>query len=401
MLSEEDYLEATRHFKNKKENLHERQRYHALLLVTKGYNYRETAEILFIDEETVSRWVTLYQLTGLDGLKNHPHWGGANGQGINKKDPALKAALEQMLDNEIAGNPMSEEKWVRISAGRLAHRLKESGHPVCTLTVSRMLREMGLTLRANKKIAFTSAGPEQDEQFQYIKSQKQAFTAAGLPIISVDTKKKVLIGNFKNKGRVWCKEAEEVNRYDFTSLAVCRAVPYGIYDVNKNEGYVYVGTSGDTPEFAVDAMAKWWRHEGSFSYRGRKQLLVLADGGGSNGYRVRGWRQQLQEKLCDQFGLTVTVCHYPPGCSKWNPVEYRLFSPISINWAGVPLRSLEIMLRYIRGTSNESGLKVKAFLQEGNYKGGQKITKEEMQHIKLHPHTVCPKWNYTISPHAS
>jgi len=402
MLSEEDYLEAIRRYKNKKEDPHERQRYHALLLITKGFNYRDAAGILFIHEETVSGWVTLYQIKGLDGLKNNPQWGGASRHGIKRRDPILKAALERMLDNEIAGNPMSEEKWVRISAGRLAQRLKELGHPVCAATISHMLREMGLTLRANKKkIVFTSDGPEQDEQFQYIKSQKQVFRTAELPIISVDTKKKVLIGNFKNNGRVWCKQADEVNSYDFTSLAVCRAVPYGIYDVSRNEGYVYVGTSGDTPEFAVDAMAKWWRHEGSFSYPGRKQLLILADGGGSNGYRVQAWRQQLQEKLCNQCGLTVTVCHYPPGCSKWNPVEYRLFSPISINWAGVPLKSLEIMLGYIRGTSNKSGLKVKAILQEGIYKGGQKVTKEEMKHLDLQPHPVCPKWNYTISPHAS
>jgi hypothetical protein len=319
---------------------------------------------------------------------------------VEKRDPALKVALEQILDNEIAGNPMSEEKWVRMSAKRLAHMLTESGHPVCKGTVSRLLREMGLALRANKKeIVFTSVGPEQDEQFQYIKAQRQAFRAAGSPVISVDTKKKVQIGNFKNKGRVWCREAENVNAYDFTSMAVCRAVPYGIYDVARNEGYVYVGTSGDTPEFAVDAIAKWWKHEGNELYPGREQLLILADGGGSNGCRVQGWKHQLQDKLCDQLRLTVTVCHYPPGCSKWNPVEYRLFSPISINWAGIPLRSLEIMLGYIHGTSNKTGLRVKAFLQKGLYKGGQKVTKEESKDLNLQPHPTCPKWNYTISPH--
>jgi transposase len=399
MLSEEDYRAAVRCFKKKQENPHERQRHHALLLVTKGYSYRETADILFIDEATVSHWIILYQTKGLDGLKNHPPWGGEHGQKIEKRAPTLKAALEQVLDNEIAGSPVSEEKWVRMSSERLAHMLTESGHPVCKGTISRLLKEMGLTLRANKKkVVFTSAGPEQDEQFQYIKAHKQAFRAAGSPIISVDTKKKVLIGNFKNKGRVWCKKAEDVNAYDFTSLAICRTVPYGIYDVSRNEGFVYVGTSGDTPEFAVDAIAKWWRHEGHDSYPEENQLLILADGGGSNGCRVQGWKQQLQEKVCNHLGLTVTVCHYPPGCSKWNPVERRLFSPISVNWAGVPLRSLEIMLGYIRGTSNKTGLKVKAFFQEGVYKGGQKVTQEEMQRLNMQPHPVCPKWNYTISP---
>jgi len=260
---------------------------------------------------------------------------------------------------------------------------------------------MGFSLKSNKKKSNKSQDSEQDEQFQYIVSQRQAFRDAGLPIISVDTKKKELIGNFMRKGRVWCKKAEEVNRYDFTSLAVCRAVPYGVYDVTRNEGYVYVGTSGDTPEFAVDAIATWWSHEGRDLYPKREKLLILADGGGSNGYRVRAWKKQLQEKLCDQLGLTVTVCHYPPGCSKWNPVEYRLFSFISINWAGVPLRPLDTMLGYIRGTSTKAGLKVKAVLQEGIYKGGQEVTKEDLKRLNLQCHAVCPKWNYTIRPHAS
>lgn len=400
MLNEKDFLEARRQFKNKKKNPHERQRYHALLLITKGYNYRETADILFIHEESVSRWVTLYQTKGLDGLKNHSHWGGENGQTSLKTDLTLESVLEKLLDNEMAGNPMNEQKWVRCSGAYLATKLKEAGYPVSRTRVYRLLRKMGFSLkRNNKKKSDKSNGPEEHEQFQYIASQKQLFIDVGSPIISVDTKKKELIGNFSNKGRIWSKKAEEVYKYDFTSLAVCRAVPYGIYDVTKNKGFVYVGTSGDTPEFAVDAIAKWWQEEGHILHPGREQLLILADGGGSNGYRVQVWKQQLQEKLCDQLGLTVTVCHYPPGCSKWNPIEYRLFSPISINWAGVPLRSLEIMLGYIRGTSNKTGLTVKAFLQKGIYKGGQKVNKEEMERLNLESHMVCPNWNYTIFPH--
>jgi hypothetical protein len=179
---------------------------------------------------------------------------------------------------------------------------------------------------------------------------------------------------------------------------VCRAVPYGVYDVTKNKGYVYVGTSADTPEFAVDAIARWWAYEGRTAYPGVYQLLILADGGGSNGCRVRAWKEQIQVKLCDKLGLIVSVCHYPPGCSKWNPVERRLFSFISMNWAGNPLRSLDVMLGYIRGTNTKTGLEVKAFLQEGIYKEGQKVTRAEMERLNIQHHTVHPDWNYTISP---
>ncbi len=402
MLNKKDFLEASRQFKDKKKNPHQRQRYHALLLITKGYTYCETADILFINEQTVSRWVNLYQSKGLDGLKNNSCWGGEHGQTSLKTDSTLETALEKLLVNEMAGDPMSEQKWVRCSGAYLATRLKELGHSVSRNRVYKSLRKMGFSLKRNNKKKYDkSNGPEQHDQFQYIASQRQLFITAGLPIISVDTKKKELIGNFSNKGKVWCKKAEEVYKYDFTSQAICRAVPYGIYDLTKNNGFVYVGTSGDTPEFAAGAIAKWWQEEGCISHPRRKKLLILADGGGSNGYRVQAWKQQIQEKLCDQLGLTVTVCHYPPGCSKWNPVEYRLFSFISINWAGVPLRSLDIMLGYIRGTSNKTGLTVKAFLQRGRYKGGQKVTKEEMERLNIKLHTVCPKWNYTIIPHTS
>ncbi len=318
---------------------------------------------------------------------------------IEEKDPTIEAALEQLLDNETAGDPMSEQKWVRISTNQLTKRLKEAGHQVSHPTVLRLLKKMGFSLKVNKKGKISrSDRSKQDEQFKYIASQRQVFAVAGWPVISVDTKRKELIGNFMNKGRAWCRQAEEVNAHDFSSLAECRAVPYGIYDVMKNKGYVYVGTSTDSPKFAVDAIARWWKQEGRVAYPRQNQLLILADSGGSNGCRVRGWKQQLQEKLSDKLRLRVTVCHYPTGCSKWNPVERRLFSFISMNWAGTPLRSLEVMLGYIRGTSTRTGLKVKAFMQEGNYKVGQKVTKAEMEQLNIQHHTVCPEWNYTISP---
>ena len=259
---------------------------------------------------------------------------------VEDKYPAIEAALERLLAHEIAGDPMTEQKWVRSSLRQLSTKLKEAGYQASIPVVSRLLRKMSFSPKRNKRKEFRPECSARDEQFQYIASQRQAFSAAGLPVVSVDTKKKELIGDFMSNGKAWCKEAAEVHAHDFPSLAVCRAVPYGIYDVTKNEGYVFVGTSADTPEFAVDALVRWWKYGGHVEYPGAAQVLILADGGGCNGYRSRAWKQQLQEKLSDQLGLTVTVCHYPPGCSKWNPIEHRLFSYISLNWAGKPLRTL-------------------------------------------------------------
>jgi len=237
-----------------------------------------------------------------------------------------------------------------------------------------------------------------NEQFEYIALQRQHFTAVGLPIISVDTKKKELIGPFRNPGQRWCREADEVNEHDFPNVAECKAVPFGIYDVTKNKGYVVVGVSNNTPEFAVNAIVKWWETEGCNQYLRAEQLLILADGGGGNGSRSRAWKLNLQTRFCNRFKCTVTVCHYPPGCSKWNPVEHRLFSYISTNWAGKPLRNLEIMLGYIRGTTTRTGLTVKAILDEATYRKGQKVTRPDMEKLSLACHSACPDWNYTISP---
>jgi hypothetical protein len=317
-----------------------------------------------------------------------------------EKHPTILAALEQMLgnDNEIAGDPMTEQKWVRSTPLRLSERLKAAGHQASITPVRRLLKKMGFSLKANQRKQVRSKNPERDKQFQYIASQRQTFTIAGLPMISVDAKKKELIGDYRNNGRVWCREAEEVNEHDFPDAAECRAVPFGIYDVTRNKGYVVVGTSNNTPAFAINANARWWEDEGQIAYPRSGELLILADGGGSNGSRARAWKHNLQEKVCDEFGLTVTVCHYPPGCSKWNPVEHRLFSQISGNWAGKPLRTLEIMLGYIRGTTTTTGLTVKAFLDDNHYKKGQRVTKTDFDRINLRPHTICPNWNYTMSP---
>lgn len=294
---------------------------------------------------------------------------------------------------------MSAQKWVRSSLRQLSKRLASAGHAISPPTVSRLLRKLGYALHVNaKKVEASSAHPNREAQFEHIGAQRQRFEEAGLPIISVDTKKKELIGNFKNAGQAWSQEAEAVNVHDFLRDALGRAVPYGIYDVTNNQGAVYVGSSGDTPQFAVDTIVRWWKDNGQVAFSQTNELLILADAGGSNSYRSRVWKQQLQEQLSDQFGLTVTVCHYPTGCSKWNPIEHRLFSHISINWAGKPLRTWEILQACIRGTTTDTGLEVQAFLQEGVYKNGQSVPNAEMNTLNLERHTVCPEWNYTIRP---
>lgn len=325
---------------------------------------------------------------------------GAGRKLTEEKTPAVVTALEQMLrkDHEIAGDPMSEQKWVRSTPDRLSKKLKEEGYEVSAATVRRLLKDMGFSLKANQRKQVRSKNPERDKQFQYISSQRQKFTDRGLPIISVDTKKKELIGDYKNNGRSWCREAEEVYDHDFPDAAECKAVPFGIYDVTRNMGYVVVGTSDNTPEFSVNAIARWWEDEGRTAYPNADELLILADGGGSNGARVRAWKYNLQEKVCDRFELKVTVCHYPTGCSKWNPVEHRLFSQISNNWAGEPLRTLGIMLGYIRGTTTTTGLTVKAYLDDSHYKKGQRVKKKDFERLNLRAHTICPNRNYTISP---
>jgi DDE family transposase len=308
-------------------------------------------------------------------------------------------ALQELVEPVTAGDPMSERKWVRASLRHLSRRLGEAGHAASPPTVRRLLDDQGYRLHANtKQLEAGAAHPDRDQQFRYIAEQRRAFGAAGRPRISVDTKKKELIGRFKNAGRVWSQAAETVNVHDFRQDALGRAVPYGIYDLTHNRGTVYVGRSTDTPRFAVDLLARWWVDEGQAAFPGASELLILADGGGSNSARSRVWKQQLQEQLCDRHGLAVTVCHYPTGCSKWNPVEHRLFAPISLNWAGQPLASWDTLLGYLRGTTTATGLTVRAALHDGTYRTGERVSDAEMATLNLTRHVVCPTWNYTLRP---
>ena len=264
-----------------------------------------------------------------------------------------------------------------------------------------IVEKKGLSLQANRKRFTGQPHPDRDKQFHYIQKKRDEFLSARQPVISIDTKKKELIGNFMNRGARWRRDPVSVNAHDFRQDAECIAAPYGIYDVARNHGLIYVGTSSDTAEFATDAISHWWRTQGMRHYSEARKLLILADAGGSNNCRSRLFKREVQTKLADRFGLKVTLCHYPTGASKWNPVEHRLFGPISCQWAGIPLRSLDLMLECIRDTSTSSSLRVCAKHTTKKYKKGLKVTDVEMKRIRLARHDICPDWNYTISPHTS
>lgn len=306
--------------------------------------------------------------------------------------------MEEVVADDVAGDPMSPQKWVRRSLTYIARQLAKRRFRIGRTTVRRLLKKLAYGLCRNRKSLTGPSHPERDKQFRYIRRVKKLFLAAGCPVISVDTKKKELIGNFLNQGRSWTQQPEQVLVHDFSQDALGRAVPYGIYDLTHNQGYVYVGTSYDTPEFAAYAIAQWWSDPDRPRFRCEDRLLILADAGGSNNCRYWLWKQQLQEQLADHFGLEVMICHYPTGASKWNPIEYRLFSQISRNWAGKPLRSWEAMLSYIRGTTTETGLQVKAFLVDRLFDKKKTVSAEERASLCLQRRPICPVWNYVIKP---
>lgn len=303
------------------------------------------------------------------------------------------------MEDETAGNPCSTLKWKRKSLRQLSEALGPA-HPISAPTVGRLLGKLDYSRKVNRKQLGTFQ-PDRDEQFQYLQAQKQAFLQQGYPVIHVDAKKRELIGPFKNAGAVWCRDPHQVNVYDFRSLADGIAIPYGIYDPTRNAGFVFVGTSAETGEFAVDAISWWWHTYGQVDYLGVPALLILADGGGSNGYRPRLWKYALQYHLVNPTRLAVTVCHYPTGASKWNWVEHRLFGPISVNWAGEPLTSYPKILGFLNSTTTQQGLAVTATLAEGMYKTGLKITDAQMASLNLSKHSTLPKWNYTIRPNSN
>ena len=289
--------------------------------------------------------------------------------------------------------------WTSLSLRNLATQLAKKGHAVSHTVVGELLRGMRYSLQANSKVREGGQHIDRDAQFRYINKQAVAFLSAHEPVISVDTKKKELVGNFKNNGREWRPQGEPdlVNVHDFIDPKLSRAVPYGVYDLANNAGWVSVGTDHDTASFAVNAIRRWWRTMGRKSHPKASRLMISADGGGSNGYRVRLWKVELQ-KLSDEIKLPITVCHLPPGTSKWNKIEHRLFSFITVNWRGKPLRSYRTIVQLITATTTDTGLKVRAELDERKYPKAVKVSDAQMAAVNLSPHTFHGEWNYTISP---
>ena len=314
-------------------------------------------------------------------------------------DPGLPRALEALVEPLARGDPESPLRWTCKSTRTLATELRAQDHPVSHEKVAQLLRGLDYSLQGNRKTQEGHDHPDRDAQFEYINEQVRRALAAGRPVISVDTKKKELIGNFDNKGRQWRKKKSpvHVNGHDFPAPSVPRAYPYGIYDLGRNTGFVNVGTDRDTGAFAVASIRGWWRFEGRRLYPKARRLLITADGGGSNGYRLRLWKWELQ-KLADTAGLSLQVCHFPPGTSKWNKVEHRLFSFITSTWRGEPLRDYETVVRLIAGTTTAKGLTVTCRLDRRNYAAGRKVTDEQMAGIHLTPQRFHGEWNYIIRP---
>lgn len=288
--------------------------------------------------------------------------------------------------------------WTSLRLEQISDHLGALGLSACPNTVRRLLAQLDYSLHANRKSLSGPQSPDRDCQFQYIRHQREQFTQEGLPIVSVDSKKKELVGRFKNAGRIWSREALPVNDHDFPSLASGVAFPRGLYDVQANRGTVLVGTSHDTAEFAVDALVDWWRAEGRRRYPQADGLLILADSGGSNAARSRLWKFALQEKLVDPYQLAVTVCHYPTGASKWNPIEHRVFSELSKHCAGLPFTDYTTMVGRIAGTRTRTGLRVRCSLSPKNYPTKVRVSDDQMRSLDLFPHPVLPQWNYTLFP---
>ena len=322
---------------------------------------------------------------------------GAGRKRIEESDPEVKKLIVGIVQETTAGDPMSLLRWTSKSTRTIAEELARRGHGIDAVTVGRCLSELGYSLQANVKAKEGPQHAERDEQFRYINRLVKAYIKGGDPVISVDTKKKELVGEFRNAGQTWRPRGEpvRVNVHDFPQLGRGKAVPYGAYDIARNRAVVNVGISYDTAEFAVESIRRWWRLDGRRIYRDPRKLLICADSGGSNGHKLRIWKLGLQG-LADEIGLPITVCHYPPGTSKWNKIEHRLFSFISINWRGRPLVNYEAVVNLIGATRTRTGLRVKAVLDPRTYQKGVKVKDDVLRPVRLRRHKLHPEWNYTI-----
>jgi len=322
--------------------------------------------------------------------------------------------LEEIMETETAGDPMSGLKWTRKTTRKISEQIESDGISVSPTTVGKILKQLGFSLKSNvkkisnggKSITLTEQ-EKRDKQFEYIHKLRSQSQQVNSPEISIDTKKKELIGNFKNPGTRYKRMADLVNDHDFLTHALGKAALYGVYNQPHNRAFVSIGmflkenntiVSGDTPEFAVDSIERWLINDGAKTYSNIKEILILADAGGSNGYRTHMWKVGLQNTICNKYGIKVTVCHYPPGASKWNPIEHRVFSEISKNWKGTPLADYETVMKYTQTTKTKKGLEVNAILVDKKYIKGIKASNKDLKSLNIKHHDINPAWNYTISP---
>jgi Rhodopirellula transposase DDE domain len=337
--------------------------------------------------------------TGREAADDRLRRPGGGRKPLTDHDTDLLPALETLVDPETRGDPMSPLRWTCKSAAKLAAELQALGHAVSERTVNRLLHVLGYSLQVNRKTIEGKGHPDRDAQFQYISRRVKAFQRQGQPVVSVDAKKKELVGQFRDGGREWQSEGQpaEVEVYDFAKKDLGKAIPYGVYDQTANAGWVSVGVDHDTAEFAVETLRRWWRNMGSRVYPGAKRLLITADGGGSNGRRCRLWKVELQG-LADEIGLRISVCHFPPGTSKWNKIEHRMFCHITENWRGRPLVSREVVVNLIGHTTTKTGLAIRSVLDEGSYPTGRAVSDEQMEGLSIRRDKFHGEWNYTLLP---
>ena len=387
-------------------HLNERQLRMAAALEARSLGYggvTTVARVTGIARGTIHRALEELKDPGLKSAVEHVRAAGGGRKKIAQEDPRILKRLKVLVESSTRGDPMSPLLWTCKSTGELALALSKEGYPVSADTVGRYLKEIGYSLQANMKtLEEGGAHPDRDGQFQHLNTGVGSFLKRGYPVISVDTKKKELVGAYYNKGRRWHPRGkpEQVKIYDFIDPEEPKAIPYGIYDVAKNQGWVNVGVDHDTASFAVGSIRRWWHSMGWREYPNAQRLLICADSGGSNGYRIRLWKFELQA-FADETGLEAKVCHLPPGTSKWNKIEHRLFSHISMNWRGRPLVSHEVIVKLIGATMTKTGLKVKAKLDKRKYPLKVKVSDEDMRSLNIKPDKFHGEWNYTIRPRKS
>lgn len=355
------------------------------------------SDITGMSRNTVSRGVREFEQGDVNDLRIRSQ--GSGRKRLTKKYPEIKQCIEQIIEPDTRGDPESPLRWTCKSVRNIADFLEGEGYSVSRQSVARILHEMEYSLQGNRKTKEGADHPDRDQQFRFINRICKRFLSNGNPVISVDTKKKELVGEYKNIGREWHEKggAIDVNGHDFPDPKVPKAIPYGIYDVGDDSGWVNVGITADTAEFAVSSIRYWWQYVGSRRYANATKLLICADAGGSNGYRLRLWKKELQQ-FADSRGIEVSVCHFPPGTSKWNKIEHRLFSFISINWRGKPLTSYQVIINLITSTTTKTGLNVKARLDEKIYSKGKKISDREMKELLIVKNKFHGEWNYAVKP---